>query len=161
MHSNFWQRSWLNATFLMKSESGNYVKPWFWPIPRPFSLKSKKRKLQSSLAKIRKMDSLGKIWKFVLSKQSLLYFQTLFYFILITQKAHRTRTCILKGMGVGIQKKPEYREETTNLGRATTTLPHANPWNGKRAAAVASLSLIPVLSYRAQLNTNKKYLKKR
>ena len=43
-------------------------------------------------------------------------------------------------------KKPEYLVETTDLGQATTTLPHADAGTRAQAAAVTSDGVTPALS---------------
>ena len=51
-------------------------------------------------------------------------------------------------MDVGIQwsyvwKKPEYPEETTDLGQATTTLPHADTGDQTQVPVVTSVGFTP------------------
>ena len=72
---------------------------------------------------------------------------TLIYLTSITQKAHRTYKRVLEGADVGVLwpyvwKKLEHLEETTHIGRATTTLLHAD----SRAEAVTSDGFTPALS---------------
>ena len=76
------------------------------------------------------------------SDQGLHYLNTI-YFTKITQKAQRTYIRVLEGTDVGefcghTWWKPENLGKTTDLGRATTTLPHADTGIRSRVAAVAS-----------------------
>ena len=69
---------------------------------------------------------------------------SLFYF---EQKAHRTFKLIFEGAHPGVLcwKKPEYVEETTEFGQATTAVPHANARNRSLAAAVTREGFITAL----------------
>ena len=65
------------------------------------------------------------------------------YLTLFTQKAQRTYRCILEGEDSGdlwsyVVEKTGEPGETTNLGRATTTLPHADTGIRAWVTAVAS-----------------------